>query len=130
MRNITQRKFIILYNVLLLIAIEIFMILLISISEENASLTTIILTIFLTPILGNMLVMSTVKKYIGICTENNFNKVFLIGNVVVYIFAYLFALKFNIVLVSVYTIGAVIGHLISVKIIKRIKNKDAEKRKR
>lgn len=127
MRNITQRKFIILYNVLLLIAIEIFMILLISISEENASLTTIILTIFLTPILGNMLVMSTVKKYIGKFTENNFNKVFLIGNVVVYIFAYLFALKFNIVLVSVYTIGAVIGHLISVKIIKRIKSKNIKK---
>jgi len=117
MRNITQRKFIILYNVLLLIAIEIFMILLISISEENASLTTIILTIFLTPILGNMLVMSTVKKYIGKFTENN----------LVYIFAYLFALKFNIVLVSVYTIGAVIGHLISVKIIKRIKSKNIKK---
>ena len=95
MRNMTQRKFIILYNVLLLIAIEIFMILLISISAENASLTTIILTIFLTPILGNMLVMSTVKKYIGKFTENNFNKVFLISNVVVYIFAYLFALKYN-----------------------------------
>lgn len=130
MRNMTQRKFIIMYNVLLLIAIEIFMILLISISAENASLTTIILTIFLTPILGNMLVMSTVKKYIGKFTEDNFDKVFLISNVVTYIVAYILVLKFNVVLVSVYTIGAVIGHLTSVKIIKRIKNKDAEKRKR
>lgn len=127
MRNMTQRKFIIMYNVLLLIAIEIFMILLISISAENASLTTSILTIFLTPILGNMLVMSTVKKYIGKFTENNFNKVFLISNVVVYIFAYILALKFNIVLVSVYTIGAIIGHLICVKIIKRIKSKNIKK---
>lgn len=127
MKNITQRKFFIIYDILLLIAIEIFMILAVNLTAENGSMVTGIVTIFLSPFLGSMLVMTSIKKYIGKFIENNFNKVFLINNILIYILGYVLILKFNIVLLSTYTIGAVIGYLINVKIIEKIKDENTKK---
>lgn len=127
MKNITQRKFFIIYDILLLLAIEIFMILAINLTAENKSMITGIVTIFLSPFLGSMLVMTSIKKYIGEFIENNFNKVFLISNILIYLLGYVLVLKFNIVLLSTYTIGAVIGYLINTKIIAKIKVKNMKK---
>lgn len=126
MKNITQRKFFIIYDILLLIAIEIFMILAINLTVESKSMIIGIVTIFLSPFLGSMLVMTSVKKYIGKFIENNFNKVFLISNILVYILGYALVLKFNIVLLSTYIMGAAIGYLINVKRIQKIKDKNTE----
>ena len=110
MKQITQRKFFIIYAILLLVAIEIFMILTINLTVASKSIVTALIALFLSPLLGSLIVMTTVKKYIGKFTEDNFNKVFRIISILIYMLGYLIVLTPNMVLLSAYIIGAVIGY--------------------
>ena len=127
MKQITQRKFFIIYAILLLVAIEIFMILTINLTVASKSIVTALITLFLSPLLGSLIVMTTVKKYIGKFTEDNFNKVFRIISILIYMLGYLIVLTPNMVLLSAYIIGAVIGYLSNKKIIEKMKEKYIEK---
>ena len=127
MKQITQRKFFIIYAILLLVAIEIFMILTINLTVASKSIVTALIALFLSPLLGSLIVMTTVKKYIGKFTEDNFNKVFRIISILIYMLGYLIVLTPNMVLLSAYIIGAVIGYLSNKKIIEKMKEKYIEK---
>lgn len=120
MKNMTQKKFFIIYSILLLIAIEIFMILAINIIlANNSTLITILVIIFLAPFLGSIITMTTVKKHIGTFTEKNFNKILLRCSIVIYILGYIIVLKPNMLLVCAYIIGSFTGYLINQKRIEK-----------
>lgn len=124
MKNMTQRKFFILYSILLFIAIEIFMVLAINIISANSStLILLLMLIFIAPLLGSILAMSTMKKYIGEFTEKEFSKNFLRNSIIVYILGYIFILRINLLLVCAYTVGVFVGYLINKKIIEKVKAK-------
>ena len=77
--------------------------------------------LFLSPLLGSMIVGRRLKKYKKVLFTENLNKYFIIINILLHVGLYLMNLKIDITLIVVYIMGAVVGFFIAKKSVEQIK---------
>lgn len=118
----TQSSFLIRYTAKLIIITEILMICTISVLYiTNGKFLPTLIFLFISPLLGGIITGKISKKSKKILFKENFNKYFIITNIVIYILVYLFNFRFNLILATIYGIGALIGFFSSNKNIKQLK---------
>ena len=120
----TQNSFLLKYGAKLIILTELFMIFtIIILYKTNGELLPTLAMLFLAPLLGGIIAGKISKKNDKkVLFKDNFNKSFIIANIIAYVFTYLFNFRLNIMLVTVYTVGAIIGFSRAKKSIKELKN--------
>ena len=77
--------------------------------------------LFLSPLLGSMIVGRRLKKYKKVLFTENLNKYFIIINILLHVGLYLMNLKIDITLIVIYIMGAVVGFFIAKKSVEQIK---------
>ena len=120
--EITQKSFLLRYGASLFIFIELLIIstIIVSYFTAGASIPTLVM-LFLSPLLGSMIVGRRLKKYKKVLFTENLNKYFIIINILLHVGLYLMNLKIDITLIVVYIMGAVVGFFIAKKSVEQIK---------
>lgn len=117
----TQSSFLYRYGVSLIIFTELLMICTITILlSTNAYIPTFIM-LCISPLLGGMIAGKIAKKCKSVVFKETFNRNFIIINIVIYILIYFLNFQFNIIMVIIYGIGALIGFFCANKTIKKYK---------
>ena len=118
----TQSSFLLRYGSALIVFTELLMICTIMVlyGTNGAVLPTFIM-LFLAPLLGGVIAGKISKRSKNVLFKENFNKYFIITNIVLHILIYLFNFRFNIIMVIIYGTGALIGFSSAKKSIKKLK---------
>ena len=118
----TQSSFLLRYGSALIVFTELLMICTIMVlyGINGAVLPTFIM-LFLAPLLGGVIAGKISKRSKNVLFKENFNKYFIITNIVLQILIYLFNFRFNIIMVIIYGTGALIGFFSAKKSIKKLK---------
>lgn len=122
MKEISQKRFFITYGVSLVFYSELFMLLAIAvIAFSRLAMFPTLLVLLLAPLLGGIVALHITKKDKIILLKSNYKTIFYIVNSILYLIIYFFNLKFNIILLLVFIIGAIIACIINKKKIEKIK---------
>lgn len=117
----TQSSFLLRYGATLILFTEILMICTITVLlYTNAYIPTFTM-LFLSPLLGNIIAGKISKKCKKVVFKETFNRNFIIMNIVIYILIYFFNFQFNMIMITLYGIGALIGFFYANRTIKKFK---------
>ena len=117
----TQSSFLLRYGATLILFTEILMICTITVLlYTNAYIPTFTI-LFLSPLLGNIIAGKISKKCKKVVFKETFNRNFIIMNIVIYILIYFFNFQFNMIMITLYGIGALIGFFYANRTIKKFK---------
>ena len=118
----TQSSFLLRYGAVLIIFTELLMIgtIMVLYVTNGAYIPTFIM-LFLSPLLGNIIAAKISKRCKKVLFKETLNKYFILMNIIIHILIYFLNFQFNIIMVVIYGIGAMIGFLKKKKTVEKLK---------
>ena len=118
----TQSSFLLRYGAVLIIFTELLMIgtIMVLYVTNGAYIPTFIM-LFLSPLLGNIIAAKISKRCKKVLLKETLNKYFILMNIIIHILIYFLNFQFNIIMVVIYGIGAMIGFFNAKKTVEKLK---------
>lgn len=118
----TQSSFLLRYGAVLIIFTELLMIgtIMVLYVTNGAYIPTFIM-LFLSPLLGNIIAAKISKRCKKVLFKETLNKYFILMNIIIHILIYFLNFQFNIIMVVIYGIGAMIGFFNAKKTVEKLK---------
>ena len=118
----TQSSFLLRYGAVLIIFTELLMIgtIMVLYVTNGAYIPTFIM-LFLSPLLVNIIAAKISKRCKKVLFKETLNKYFILMNIIIHILIYFLNFQFNIIMVVIYGIGAMIGFFNAKKTVEKLK---------